>query len=86
MKKIARQKKFILLFSSLLFLFSMLSVPLSASTGTGSTESNSNLGYLLAGSLLTWTGFFIYAFFLSKKNASLQREITALQKDLESLK
>ncbi|MBL75343.1 MAG: hypothetical protein CL763_00200 [Chloroflexi bacterium] len=86
MKKIARTKKIILLLASVLLLFTMLSLPASASAIGQSDDNNSNLGYLLAGSLLTWAGFFIYAFFISKKNASLHREIAELQKNLNSSK
>ena len=40
-----------------------------------------NLGYLLAGALLTWAGFFAYAFYLARKNADLRREIDDLRRD-----
>ena len=39
----------------------------------------SNLGYLLAGTLLTWAGFFVYAVFLWRKNRDLRREVEELR-------
>ena len=42
----------------------------------------SNLGYLLAGTLLTWAGFFAYAVFLWRKNRDLRREVDDLRRTL----
>ena len=42
----------------------------------------SNLGYLLAGTLLTWAGFFVYAVFLWRKNRDLRREVDDLRRTL----
>ena len=39
----------------------------------------SNLGYLLAGTLLTWAGFFAYAIYLARKNRELRREVEELR-------
>ena len=39
----------------------------------------SNLGYLLAGTLLTWAGFFAYAVYLWRKNRDLRREVEELR-------
>ncbi|MBI67988.1 MAG: hypothetical protein CL777_04500 [Chloroflexi bacterium] len=94
MKKNTKFKKHFALYISMLLLFLMISTPMNASDagvaetyiGAQSSTENSNLGYLLAGSLLTWAGFFVYAFFLSRKNANLQREITDLQNKLDSSK
>ena len=86
MKKLFISTKNITISASLLLLFALFSGPVSASAGAQASPGNSNLGYLLAGSLLTWGGFFAYTFFLSRKNASLQREIAELQKKLESSK
>ncbi|MDE2837341.1 MAG: hypothetical protein OXL97_07520 [Chloroflexota bacterium] len=41
-----------------------------------------NLGYLLAGTLLTWAGFFVYAVFLWRKNRDLRREVDDLRRTL----
>ena len=40
----------------------------------------SNLGYLLAGTLLTWAGFFVYAIYLARKNRDLRREVEELRR------
>lgn len=40
----------------------------------------SNLGYLLAGTLLTWAGFFAYAIYLARKNRDLRREVEELRR------
>ena len=40
----------------------------------------SNLGYLLAGTLLTWAGFFAYAVYLWRKNRDLRREVDDLRR------
>ena len=40
----------------------------------------SNLGYLLAGTLLTWAGFFAYAIYLARKNRDLRREVEDLRR------
>ncbi len=42
----------------------------------------SNLGYLLAGTLLTWAGFFVYTVFLWRKNRDLRREVDDLRRQL----
>ena len=42
----------------------------------------SNLGYLLAGTLLTWAGFFVYAVYLWRKNRDLRREVDDLRRTL----
>ncbi len=43
----------------------------------------SNLGYLLAGTLLTWAGFFVYAVYLARKNRGLRREVEELRRTLQ---
>lgn len=44
--------------------------------------AQSNLGYLLAGTLLTWAGFFAYAVYLWRKNRDLHREVEELRHTL----
>ena len=41
------------------------------------------LPYLAAAFAVTWAGFFAYAFFVSSKQAELQREIQSLRRTLE---
>lgn len=44
-----------------------------------SAPGESNLGYLLAGTLLTWAGFFAYAVYIGRKNRELRREVEELR-------
>ncbi len=53
-----------------------------AAPAAQSAPGESNLGYLLAGTLLTWAGFFAYAVFLWRKNRDLRREVDDLQRQL----
>ena len=45
-----------------------------------SAPGEDNLGYLLAGTLLTWAGFFAYAVYLWRKNRNLHREVEELRR------
>ena len=47
---------------------------------TQDAPGESNLGYLLAGTLLTWAGFFAYAVYLWRKNRDLRREVDDLRR------
>ncbi len=60
-----------------LMLLSLSAPSVLAATGE-ENPANSNLGFLLAGSLLTWAGFFVYAFYISRKNSELRREVEEL--------
>ncbi len=51
-----------------------------AAASAQDAPGESNLGFLLAGALLTWTGFFAYAFYISRKNRDLRREIEELRR------
>ncbi len=42
----------------------------------------SNLGFLLAGTLLTWAGFFLYAIYIARKDRDLRRDIEDLRRDI----
>ena len=53
-----------------------------AAPAAQSAPGESNLGYLLAGTLLTWAGFFAYAVFLWRKNRDLRREVDDLRRTL----
>ena len=53
-----------------------------AAPATQDAPGESNLGYLLAGRLLTWAGFFAYAVFLWRKNRDLRREVDDLRRIL----
>lgn len=42
----------------------------------------SNLGFLFAGFALVWVAFFAYAFYMSRRERELRREIDALREQL----
>ena len=50
-----------------------------AAVSAQSAAGESNLGYLLAGTLLTWAGFFAYAVYVARKNSALRREVEELR-------
>ena len=47
-----------------------------------SIPGESNLGFLLAGSVITWLAFFVYVFYLSRKNNEMRRELDELRQRL----
>ena len=47
-----------------------------------SAPGESNLGFLRAGLLIAWGGFFTYAFYLSRKTREMRREINELREQL----
>ena len=59
-------------------------VPLTALAAVASQDApgESNLGFLLAGTVLAWAGFFAYAFYVGRKNRELRRDIADLQRIL----
>ena len=59
-------------------------VPLTALAAVAAQDApgESNLGFLLAGTVLAWAGFFAYAFYVGRKNRELRRDIEDLQRIL----
>ena len=51
--------------------------------GASHTEGEEFLPFLFAVFAVTWAAFFAYAFFMSRKQADLKREIDSLRQDLE---
>ena len=51
--------------------------------GASHTEGENYLPFLFAVFAVTWAAFFAYAFFMSRKQADLKREIDSLRQDLE---
>ncbi len=45
----------------------------------GQASPNSNMGYLLAGTIVVWAGFFVYAFYIARRNRDLRRELEDLR-------
>ncbi|MCY4450291.1 MAG: CcmD family protein [Chloroflexi bacterium] len=67
------------------FVFSLVVLALTAPAALAAPAAQdapgeSNLGYLLAGTLLTWAGFFAYAIYLARKNRDLRREVEDLRR------
>lgn len=54
-----------------------------AMLGASHTEGEDYLPFLFAVFAVTWIAFFVYAFFMSRKQADLKREIDALRQSLE---
>ena len=46
-------------------------------------DPDPNLGYLFGVYIVTWAGFFGYAFMMSRRQREMQREITALRAIVE---
>lgn len=44
---------------------------------------NTNLGYLFAIYIITWAGFFVYMFLVSRRQRDLEREIRQLKQLVE---
>jgi CcmD family protein len=51
--------------------------------GANHTEGEDYLPFLFTVFAVTWLAFFMYAFFMSRKQSDLKREIDALQRSLE---
>ena len=54
-----------------------------AMLGANHTEGEEFLPFLFAVFAVTWATFFIYAFFMTRKQADLKREIDALRQSIE---
>ncbi len=68
-------------FASLLGLLILLAP---AMLGANHTKGEDYLPFLFAVFAVTWLAFFVYAFFMSRKQADLKREIDALKQSLEA--
>ena len=64
----------------------VLALPTTVLAATSAQEipGESNLGFLLAGEIIVWAGFFAYAFYMSRKTNDLRREIDDLRAQLEA--
>lgn len=60
-----------------------VSLLLSASGAAKQQPGESNLPYLFVVYLVTWLAFFAYAFYMTRKQQALQRDLDALRKQLE---
>ena len=68
-----------------LLLIGIAIVNLAASHSDGN-NSNQFLEYLFAAYTISWLGFFIYLFFISKKQKDLKNELEFLSKELQKQK
>lgn len=57
-----------------------------AASHSETVESNQYLEYLFVAYTVTWLGFFIYLFFISRKQKELKNELEFLSKELEKQK
>jgi len=70
------------LLTGLLLTFIALPQMALASAAGQSAPGESNLDFLLAGTALAWAGFFSYAFYLSRRNKEIRRELDELRERL----
>lgn len=54
-----------------------------AMLGSSHTEGEDYLPFLFAVFAVTWVAFFVYAFFMTRKQADLKREIDILRQSIE---
>jgi len=54
-----------------------------AMLGANHTEGEEFLPFLFAVFAVTWVAFFVYVFFMTRKQADLTREIDALRQSIE---
>ena len=55
--------------------------PPQASSQASDSDPEANLPFLFAVYILTWAGFFGYAFYMSRRQRDLRRDIDALRQD-----
>ena len=59
------------------------SPPLALAQEEESQDPEANLPFLFAVYTITWVAFFAYAFYMSRRQADLRREIEAIRQELE---
>ena len=79
---ISRTSRLITAIAVCLLVLALTAPAVLAAPAAQDAPGESNLGYLLAGTLLTWAGFFVYAVFLWRKNRDLRREVDDLRRTL----
>ena len=55
-----------------------------AMLGSSHTEGEDYLPFLFAVFAVTWVAFFVYAFFMTRKQADLKREIDIIRQSIEN--
>ena len=71
------------LISLALVTWSMLSGVAALSPAQQGSDPEANLPFLFAVFIITWAAFFVYVFYVSRKQREMQREIEALKRALE---
>ncbi len=71
------------LISLALVAWSMLSGVAALSPTQQGSDPEANLPFLFAVFIITWAAFFVYVFYVSRKQREMQREIEALKRALE---
>ncbi len=79
---VSRTFRFITAVAATLIVLALTAPAALAAPVADDAPGESNLGYLLAGTLLTWAGFFAYAIYLARKNRDLRREVEELRRRL----
>ena len=79
---VSRTSQFLTAIAVCLLVLALTAPAALAAPAAQDAPGESNLGYLLAGTLLTWAGFFVYAVFLWRKNRDLRREVEDLRRQL----
>ncbi len=77
---VSRTFRFITAVAATLIVLALTAPAALAAPLADDAPGESNLGYLLAGTLLTWAGFFAYAIYLARKNRELRREVEDLRR------
>ncbi|MQG76873.1 MAG: CcmD family protein [SAR202 cluster bacterium] len=67
----------------LTLLVGLVTLLVPAMLGANHTEGEEFLPFLFAVFVVTWVAFFVYAFFMTRKQADLKREIDALRESIE---
>ena len=79
---VSRTFRFVTAVSATLAVLALTAPAVLAAPLAQDAPGDDNLGYLLAGTLLTWAGFFAYAVYLARKNRDLRREVEDLRRTL----
>jgi CcmD family protein len=73
-----------LLVAALVLLAALLPQVVLAAPAAQQAPGEGNLGYLLAGFIAVWAGFFAYIFYIARKNIALRRDVEDLKHELST--
>ena len=64
-------------------IIAIIAIPATAlAAAPAQAASKTNLGWLLAGLIIVWGGFFAYTFYLSRKTRDMRRDLDELRNKL----